>query len=103
MRITRRIVEEAKRFGLEVNQQKTSYVIMGDTQGETGLYITLQMQDGQEHRFKIEESGKEEQEIKARLTKGSRKYGMLRPFMRSVFVSRKPKDGIYKTVLRATV
>lgn len=74
MRITRRIAEEAKRFGSEINQQKTSYMIMADTQGETDLYITVQMQGGQEHRFervkeftylgvKIEESEKDEQEM----------------------------------------
>lgn len=51
--------------------------------------------------MKIEENGIEDQEMKARIAKGSQKYGILRLPMRSKFVSRRIKERIYRTVSRA--
>lgn len=51
--------------------------------------------------MKMEEIRKGDQGIKAKVLKGSHKYGMLRQLVRSKFDSRRTKERIHRTVTTA--
>lgn len=53
--------------------------------------------------IKSEQKGKEDQEIRTRIAEEIVKYGMLRLLIWPKFISRKNKERIYRTVIKATV
>lgn len=112
IQIVKQLGGEGKKFGLEINQEKTKYMVMGETEAEEEQ-LMFQTYDGKNYSFekvktftylgvKIQDNGHEEQEIKARIAKGNQKYGSLRTLLKSHYVSRKTKIRIYKTVIRPT-
>lgn len=84
-RITKKLVSKAKRFGLHINQQKTKYIVMGGVQQQTEDHLQLKTHERKERKFEkvnnsvylgvVIKEGKEEIELKVRLTKGNWKYG----------------------------
>lgn len=107
------IIKQAKPFGLLINKEKTKYMIMGETDKENEDNFTLEIEGENVCAFKrvseftylgvkVDEKGHGEGEIKARIAKANKKYGALRPLMKSKDVSRKTKIRIYKTVIRPT-
>lgn len=54
----------AAKLYFRINEQRTSYVIMGDTQGDERLYLTVQIRDEQEYSFERLKLNKIEKKIK---------------------------------------
>lgn len=113
VKITERLENEAARFGLTINQEKTKYMVMGNTEQKGEQNLSIKGFNGRSYTFekvssftylgvRINENGLEEQEIEARIARANQKYGMLRPLVKSPDVSRKTKIRIYKTVVRPT-
>lgn len=105
----------ARQAGLRINKQKSKYMILG-RQAEKAEDQNLKIGGPNEEITEIErvrtitylgvqitEDGREEEELKVRLTKGDKAAGALSSIINSKLVSRKAKIQLYKTVLRPTV
>ncbi|XP_072400961.1 uncharacterized protein [Diabrotica undecimpunctata] len=112
-RIVKKIIKEAQKFELELKEDKTKYMIMGEAEGKKEDF-SVRYVSGKSYSFKrvdkfeylgvvFDENGKEKWELEARIAKGNKKLASLRALLNSKYVSRQGKLRIYKTVIRPTV
>lgn len=112
--VTKKIVLAAREMGLKINESKTKYMVWSDNQYEQGGQLTVKVDQNKEYRFKEVETftylgtvmtrrpGSEE-EIKARISAGSKSAFALKSVISGNMFSRAVKLRIYKTIIRPVV
>lgn len=106
----KRFEEEAKKFGLIINEDKTKYMEMRAEVPEAQKHIVIQAQTNKYKFEKVEQfeylgvtitnKNQEECEIDKRTLKGSRTIGLLTKYFKAKEISRKAKIRIYETIIR---
>lgn len=104
--MTRKLIEEYKKWGLEVNISKTEYMCIGGTQQN------LLLEDGQIIRscenykylgMHISNSGTLDYAIKERNTQGRKAIAMLNSILWDQKITRRNKHLIYNTIIKSIV
>lgn len=115
MAITEKLVEEAARVGLKINEEKSQYMQLKNKHYKTeNRILEIKTKSGKTQTFDETESYmylgvlinnkcEEEGEINLRLAKSNRCAGSLNKVLRSKDISRKTKVRLFLTILRPTL
>lgn len=110
----RKLLIEAKKMGLEVNERKTKYMIWEDTPFRPKQTLNVKLNESQMLQFEeveffnylgtvITRKPSNEQELKARIAAGTRSSYSMKAMLNSKIFSRTLKLRLYKTIIRPTV
>ncbi|XP_072375789.1 uncharacterized protein [Diabrotica undecimpunctata] len=105
--MARKLMEEYKKWGLEVNLQKTQYLCIG---GEHTV-DDLDLEDGKIKKcdqciylgVKLTRTGRTDEAIKDRITKGNRVIGALNLVLWQKNIRPETKKRIYDTILKPVI
>lgn len=101
--MTRKLIEEYERWGLEVNRNKTKYMSVGGSVEGLVLENNEIIESCEEYRYfgiKIVNNGRSEKEIEDRIKKGKMTIGALNPILWSSNISKNRKHLIYNVTIK---
>lgn len=111
--LVEKLQEKAKEIGLEINNRKTIYMIMGNNDNTENEVLTVKTNNEEVHLraqnetkylgVKITKQGGYKEEIVTRIAAGSRCVGAYSKVLGNKNISRKVKECVYKTIIRPTV
>ena len=104
----KRLIEEGKIIGLNINEDKTKYLIVSRGQYHQNSILMRDMTFEKIHNFKylgvdVNERANSHEEINRRMIAGNKCYFSLVPLFKSKLLSRRTKVGLYKTLIRPVV
>lgn len=105
--ITRKLIEEYKKWGLQVNKNKTKYMVIGDINQdltlEEGMGTIKHTEAYKYLGVTITQEGKQDKEINARINAGKYTIGALNGILWDQQIRKETKRKIFNTIIRSII
>ncbi|XP_047103620.1 uncharacterized protein LOC124722510 [Schistocerca piceifrons] len=105
--MTRKLIQEYKKSGLNVNMNKTKYMVIGGVNGdlilEEGMGTITATEEYKYLGVKITNDGKQDKEIRSRINSGKTTISLLNAILWDKHITTDNKIRIFKTIVRSII